>query len=323
MSAISPVNRIPSAGTDERPSTQPSVSLADRMAEAGAAPPKKKKPSGAEVALPAATVPLALRPAQTSLTWGVGGAPVAAAHTGAPGASVQQVPMHLAAVEPSSTAVHAGAPVAPVRQSSLHPILAGASAGTDVSGGTETSERRTAPVAPATPLSDTSPARGSAVTPASTTIAQPPVVPVPAAEAIAVRRDHAEPASAPVAVPSELAVPGRPSLPMPSAPVPSAAALPSAPAAPAPSLPAPPAAPAPSMTVAFQSWGLGHQVHARWVPAGVVLTPSSDRVGQALTSATLEGSAATEGELWRVEQVDADREQRRQRLYVEPERETP
>lgn len=326
MSAISPVNRIPTAGMDEHSSTQPAVPLAERMAEAGAEPPKKKKPVSAEGALPAVTAP---PPEPSPLPWGLRGVPVAAAPTGAPLAPGQQVPVHPAAAEPPATAVHAGAPVAPLRQSALPSTLAAeASTVAEVSGRTEPGERRAAPVATATLSSDTSPARGPALASAPTTAAQLPVMPA-TAEVFAGRREHAEaaPASAshpvPLAVPGELAGPGRASLPMPAAPATSMPALPAAPAAPVPSAPVPPAAPAPSMTVAFQSWGLGHQVHAQWVPAGVVLTPSSDRVGQALTSATLEGTATAEGELWRVEQVDPDREQRRQRFYDDPERETP
>ena len=65
-----------------------------------------------------------------------------------------------------------------------------------------------------------------------------------------------------------------------------------------------------SVTVAFQSWGPGHEVRAQWLPGGGVLVPGSDRVGLALSAAASQPDAAIAGDNWRVERTDADAEQR-------------
>ena len=66
-----------------------------------------------------------------------------------------------------------------------------------------------------------------------------------------------------------------------------------------------------SVTVAFQSWGPGHDVRAQWAPGGGVLVPGSERVGMALSAvASQPGGVSIAGEHWRVERTDADAEQR-------------
>jgi hypothetical protein len=65
-----------------------------------------------------------------------------------------------------------------------------------------------------------------------------------------------------------------------------------------------------SVTVAFQSWGPGHEVRAQWLPGGGVIVPGSERVGAALAAAASQPDAAIAGDNWRVERTDADAEHR-------------
>lgn len=111
-------------------------------------------------------------------------------------------------------------------------------------------------------------------------------------------RGDATPQAAPTARPAASQVPTR----FP-APAPVAATAPSE-------------AKASSVTVAFQSWGPGHEVRADWLPGGGVLVPGSERVGMALAAAASQpGAASIEGDGWRVEQTDADPERRERQRH--------
>ena len=80
----------------------------------------------------------------------------------------------------------------------------------------------------------------------------------------------------------------------------------------------PPAAPAStpsgregsSVTVAFESWGPGHEVRAHLSPGGGVLVPGSERVGLALSAAAAQPDSAIAGDNWRIEGTDPDAERR-------------
>lgn len=78
-----------------------------------------------------------------------------------------------------------------------------------------------------------------------------------------------------------------------------------------PAAPPNPDAHASTVTVAFQSWGPGHEVRAHWQPGSGVLVPGSERVGQALAAAAQQPNAGSiVGDGWRIDATDADPERR-------------
>jgi hypothetical protein len=315
MSVISPVNRTPSADTDERAPAQPPVALADRIADAnaGGTAPKKKKLPVAEAALisVAVPVPLSMTPEQMhapSLSWGLSPGPTAAL------AAPLQATTVIAAPAQDGAAKVAITPEATDRRAVLAAVVAPP---TVQSPAVAQMPVPTIALPAAVSSADQVPARLSEAT-AAPLVAPTPIQPAAKTADNRLVRQQADPSSTSAPTVAESA---DTSVPMRTAPLlPTVTGMPhnqsplTRPAAPVPApVPPPPSAPAPApgMTVAFQSWGQGHQVHAQWLPAGVILTPSSDRVGHALVSATLEGSAAAaEADGWRIEPVGDEREQR-------------
>jgi hypothetical protein len=321
MSVISPVNQAPVVDTGERSPSERPVSLAERVAErlaerrgeSGVAPKKKKVPA-TETAEPA--VAALLTPARHPSRWAGG----AGGH--APALASPQSATVVAAADATAAAPAVATDGAEPTASVAPTTLPTATASTSPTVSTAASSAATVPAGvPNLPNSPNLPNLPAAASngPATATRAAPPT-PVSSTDGPALRRDPGDPttlATADVAAPPVrsglLATAARPSDPGPPPRAPAPASTPTAPA---------PAAPTPGMTVAFQTWGEGHRVHAQWMPAGVVLTPSSDRVGQALANAAPDSGAIAAGEQWRIEAVD-DQRQSRERSRRDQEHDSP